>query len=203
MINFVRRPPSSAKVRIADGKYNRQRATAGRTNPEFQNTRLKIESRIAEIEAEILLLEEKPAKVFDKSKNAGEAGKYFTEGENLCRQNLIQDTNRTETIYEELESFNAIADYYFDIGKRVQSVSILTETVRKMEAILDKNEWDLQTAFALAKTFEKIGDFQTGKQSRDFYEKSDKIWTKYQQTYPLLPTETEKMEAVRKKLQSN
>jgi eukaryotic-like serine/threonine-protein kinase len=141
--------------------------------------------------------------VFDKSGNKNEARQYFTEGETLCRQNLTQNPDRIETVHEEFEQFYAISDFYFATGERERSILLLLELTKRMETVVEKNEWDLQTAFVLADTYEKIGDFQTDKQAREFYEKSDKIWTKYQPNYQLLPTEIEKMEAVRKKLQSN
>ncbi len=143
------------------------------------------------------------ARMFDKLGNKNEARNYFTEGENLCRQTLKQNPDRIETVLEELERFYAISDFYFANDERERSILLLTEIAGKLETILDKNEWDLQTAFALADTYEKLGDFQTAKQAREFYEKSDKIWTKYQQTYTLLPAEIIKMEAARKKIQSN
>jgi eukaryotic-like serine/threonine-protein kinase len=143
------------------------------------------------------------ARMFDKSGDQNEARKYFTEGETLCRQTLAQNPDRIETIHEELERFYAISNFYFAAGERERSVLLLKEIAEKLETVVDKNEWDLETAFVLADTYEKIGDFQTDKQAREFYEKSGKIWTKYQQNYQLLPDEISKMEAVRKKLQSS
>jgi tetratricopeptide (TPR) repeat protein len=142
------------------------------------------------------------ARMFDRSGNKNEARRYFTEGETLCRQTLAQNPDRIETVHEELERFYAISDFYFAAGERERSITLLLEITKRMETVADKNEWDLQTAFALADTYEKTGDFQTDKQAREFYEKSNKIWTKYQQNYQLLPAEIGKMEAVREKLQS-
>jgi eukaryotic-like serine/threonine-protein kinase len=140
------------------------------------------------------------ARMFNKSGNKNEARQYFTEGETLCRQTLAQNPDRIETVHEELERFYAISDFYFAAGERERSILLLLELTKRMETVVDKNEWDLQTAFALADTYEKIGDFQTDKQAREFYEKSDKIWTKYQQNYQLLPAEISRMETVRNKL---
>jgi eukaryotic-like serine/threonine-protein kinase len=143
------------------------------------------------------------ARMFDKLGNKDEARRHFTEGENLCRRNLTQNPDRIETVIEGLKRFYAISDFYFAAGERERSITLLTELTKRMETTVDKNEWDLETAFALADTYEKIGDYHSGKQAREFYEKSDKIWTKYQQTYTLLPAEIEKMEAVGKKLKIN
>ncbi len=145
----------------------------------------------------------KTAGMFDKSGNKDDARKYFTEGENLCRQTLKQNPDRIETVLEELERFYAISDFYFAAGERERSILLLTEISGKLETLLDKNEWDLPTAFALADTYEKIGDYHSGKQAQEFYERSYKIWTKYQQTYALMSDEIDKMDALRKKIQSH
>ena len=149
------------------------------------------------------MLSVKAAKMLDKSGNRKEAWKYFTDGETRCGQIIAQNPNQNDLLLQEIESFYEIADFYSAAGDRGQAVAVLLGISEKLETILEKNDWDWKTAFALAGTFEKIGDFQTGEQSREFYDKSDKIWTKYHQTYTLLPSEIEKMEAVRRKIQNN
>jgi tetratricopeptide (TPR) repeat protein len=140
------------------------------------------------------------ARMFDKLGDKNYTRQYFTEGENLCRQTLKQNPDRIESLHEELERFYAISDFYFANGERERSITLLTEIAGRLETVIDKNEWDLGTAFALADTFEKIGDHKTGSQSLEFYKKSHEIWAKYKENYSLLPAEFEKMEAVRKKL---
>ena len=150
------------------------------------------------------MLAVKAAKMFNKTNNnRKESRNYFTDGETLCRKVIEQNPNQNEILLEEIESFYVISDFYFAAGEREKSVMLLLEISSKLETVMEENEWDWKTAFALADTFEKIGDFQSGRQSREFYGKSDKIWTKYNQTYTLLSSELEKMETVRKKLQSN
>ena len=92
-----------------------------------------------------------------------------------------------------------ISDFYFAAGERERSAALLLELTKRMETVVNKNEWDLETAFALADTYEKIGDYRSGSQSLEFYKKSNEIWNKYQQNYTLLSSELFKMDTVRKK----
>ncbi len=140
----------------------------------------------------------KVATMLERSGNRKDALRYFVEGENICRQNLKQNPDQSDTILVQIEDFYEISNFYFTKGERRRSISILLELTIKMETFLEKNESDLETAFVLAETYEKIGDFQN--EDRTFYDKSNKIWSKYQQTYRLLPTEKIKMEQLRKKL---
>lgn len=141
----------------------------------------------------------KVAAMLEKSGNRKDALRYFVEGENICRQNLKQNPDQSDTLLVQMEDFYEISNFYFIMGERQRSISILLELTKRMKTFLDKTETDLETAFRLAETYEKIGDLQN--EDRTFYEKSNNIWKKYSQNYALLPAEKIKMEQVGKKLQ--
>ena len=142
----------------------------------------------------------KSAEVSEKLGEKRQAEKYFTDGEKVCRQNISADEDRSGTILEQIEEFYEIARYYFSVGKNEKSVALLSEVAENLNSIVEKNESDFETAFALADTYEKLGDFQTEQKKREYYEKSFDIWKKYSENYKLLPAEIEKMESVKKKL---
>lgn len=172
----------------------------GLVNTELKNKSLSDSANLRAYECILLV---KGAKMLDKSGNGKQAREYFADGENLCRKILNENPNLNGLLLQQIESFYEIGNFYFAGGERERSITLLLEISKRLEMILEKNEWDWKTAFALADTFEKIGDFQTDEQARKFYEKSYQIWTRYQQIYPLLPSEIEKMQTVEKKLQNN
>ncbi len=129
-----------------------------------------------------------------------EARKYFTEGQAVCWQNIKQDENDAGNIFESQPYFFEIADFYVASNEKEKAVEQLFELSGKLQNVLDKNRADLTAAFSLAETFEKIGDIDSGK-SREFFEKSVKIWRDYSAENVLLPEETEKMNQVTAKLE--
>ena len=134
-------------------------------------------------------------KMANKLGKKDEALLYFTEGEEVCRQNIKQDENDAGNIFESQPYFFEIADFYVASNKKEKAVSQLLELSKKLQNVLDKNQSDLTAAFSLAETFEKIGDID-GEKSREFYENSVKIWRDYSTENLLVPEETEKMKRV-------
>ena len=142
------------------------------------------------------------AKMFDRLGKQTEAWRHFTEGETLCRQNLERNAAQRGVLIDQIDFFFEIGDFYFKSGESKKGIALLLELKENMERVLEINEWDFKSAFTLADIFEKLGDYHSGRQAQEFYEKSNGIWTKYHQSYTLLPAELKKMEAVRKKIQS-
>ncbi len=139
-------------------------------------------------------------KMSAKLKNK-EARKYFTDGEMACRQNIAQDENDAGNIFESLPYFYEIADFYAASGEKEKAVNQLLELSKKLHIVLDKNQSDLTAAFSLAETFEKIGDISNDEKSREFYEKSVKIWREHSANNSLVPEEIEKMNQAISKLE--
>ncbi|HQU85327.1 MAG TPA: protein kinase [Pyrinomonadaceae bacterium] len=141
------------------------------------------------------------ARIYQSQNDKRLAENSYLEAENNCRQKVSAESNMLEATTELLGEFTEIGDYYYENGKSEKAVGLMKFAAEKIEKILEKNESDLEAAFALAEVYEKLGDFQAEQQKREYYEKSFNIWKKYSENYNLLPAETEKMEAVKKKLQ--
>ena len=140
-------------------------------------------------------------KMSDHLGNKVQARNYFIKGENACRRNIEQDANHTENIFDSLPFLFEIADFFVGTDEKERAVNQLLDLSRDIQAILEKNHFDLTAAFLLAETYEKIGDVVQDKRSRAFYEKAAKIWNEYSAENALTPNESKKMMRVATKLQ--
>jgi serine/threonine protein kinase len=140
-------------------------------------------------------------KMSAKLGNKNDARQYFTEGETACRQNIAQDANDSENVFESQPYIFEIADFYVTLGEKEKAVKQLLELSEKLQNMLDKNQSDLTAVFSLAEIFEKIGDINH-EQSRELYGKSVKLWRDNSKENSLVQEEAEKMNRVIGKLEN-
>jgi tetratricopeptide (TPR) repeat protein len=142
------------------------------------------------------------ARIYQSQNNQQIAKNFYQLAENNCKQKVLSLSDRNETVIELLAEYTEIADYYFENGETEKAINLTKFVAEKIDGILEKNDTDLEANSSLADTFEKLGDYQKGNEAKTYYEKSLQIWTKLKESYPLLPDETEKVEAIKTKLNS-
>lgn len=139
-------------------------------------------------------------KIAVKLKRSDDARRLFDESARICRQNIAQDADDEQNTFESLPFLYDIAEYQSARGDSARAVRELQELAEKVRLTLEKNPKDLGAAFALAETFEKIGDLAKDTSSASYYRKSLDLWTEYSRENRLLPEESEKMNRVSAKV---
>lgn len=118
---------------------------------------------------------------------------FMSKGLEVCRESISQDDNDTSRLFDSLPYFFEIAEFRAVNGRQKEAVAELQEIASRIGKVLNNNPEDLSAAFALAETFEKIGDIDNAR-SGENYQRSLAIWKDYSAKYSLVPEERGKME---------